>query len=735
MLDLLLMIFSYGSLLVLLMPITLKGIIATIKIFVLGSICISLLGYKKSFSLKHKSDKKCYLQKLFLFVLSIYFTLRLGLGFYNRWLSSPLMNRIAVILHISVEAMLFIGALILAVISTYFLYVIFRIMLTIARKIFEKLPNIEQNNNFLVSLLFCVIASIITVCIAQITADAQILSMGYVKFIWGVLIVFTIILLFYCIFGHIVPAVFFGMGICMIISTINAYVYSFKGCMFEPVDIFSFKTAMNVVGNYSLFPIPPNVKTGFNIFIITMIIICSFYRKYKQKISNKKRCFFLVAGIVFSFITIAYATNLKTFHWRNQGAKYNGYVLDFVSKFKEISVSKPDGYNIEVLDEIAKEYATDSAMQNENQSELPHIIVIMDESFSDLSVIGTFSTNIEVTPFISFLKEKTISGYALSSVHGGNTANSEYEFLTGNSMAWLSSNVVPYQQYIRSSTYSMVSYLKSFYNYRCIAMHPYQASGWNRPAVYEYLGFDECHFQEDFPQENYIRRYISDQEMFEYLVQMYEKQKDKPLFIFGVTMQNHGNYTYNDENYTQHISLVDYPGEFPKVEQYLSLIHETDTAVEYLINYFENVEEEVVIVFFGDHQPNIEIEFYNTINGSAIDTLQEQQNQYKVPFFIWTNYGVKEKNIACTSLNYLSTYVYDVAGIALPPYNQFLHAMEEKITAINANGFYSSFRKCYLTFEEAEADELYWLNQYRILQYNSLFDKKHLNEILFSTLN
>lgn len=351
-----------------------------------------------------------------------------------------------------------------------------------------------------------------------------------------------------------------------------------------------------------------------------------------------------------------------------------------------------------------------------------------------MRIAGELATNQDVMPFISSLKEDTISGYTLTSVYGGNTANSEYEFLTGNSLAWLSPNVVPYQQYVRSSTYSMVSYLKSEYHYKCVAMHPFHSSGWNRPAAYEHLGFDRSYFLEDFPQLNFIREYVSDQEMFEFLIEAYEEEKDDPLFLFGVTMQNHGGYTYTGDHYTQTISLEDYDGKFPEVEQYLSLIHETDKAVEQLITYFREVEENVVIVFYGDHQPKLDESFYRTISGKDSDTLEEQQKRYKVPFFIWANYDIEEACLDCTSLNYLSSYVYEAAGIALPPYNRFLREMEEKIPSINANGFYSPENGGFVSFDEANEEEEKWLNLYEALQYNNIFDQKQKNEALFPSI-
>lgn len=301
-------------------------------------------------------------------------------------------------------------------------------------------------------------------------------------------------------------------------------------------------------------------------------------------------------------------------------------------------------------------------------------------------------------------------------------------------MAWMSPNVVPYQQYIRSSTYSMVSYLKSSYNYECIAMHPFKSSGWNRPVAYEHLGFDDSYFVEDFPQKNYVREYVSDQEMFEFLIDTYEAQKDNPLFIYGVTVQNHGGYRYTGENYTQSISLNERGSEFPDVEQYLSLIHESDKAVEHLITYFQNVEEDVVVVFYGDHHPKVSEAFYEMISGTTANTLDEQQKRYTVPFFIWANYDIEEESMEYISLNYLSSYVYDVAGINLPPYNRFLREMENTIPAINANGFYSLNRGCYLPFDQANEEEREWLELYQVLQYNNISDKKNQNTTLFPVL-
>ena len=70
----------------------------------------------------------------------------------------------------------------------------------------------------------------------------------------------------------------------------------------------------------------------------------------------------------------------------------------------------------------------------------------MNETFADLNVVNHIKTNKEVMPFINSLKENTIKGHMLVSVFGGGTSNSEYEFLTGNSMAFLPKGTVAFHR-------------------------------------------------------------------------------------------------------------------------------------------------------------------------------------------------------------------------------------------------------------------------------------------------
>ena len=108
-------------------------------------------------------------------------------------------------------------------------------------------------------------------------------------------------------------------------------------------------------------------------------------------------------------------------------------LLNFVAQIRRMKLSEPDDYSVRELNDLYSEYGFDESEDNFK----PNIIVVMNESFSDLSVLSPELTNEGYMPYFNSLTEDVIKGYAYVSTIGGGTSNSEYEFLTGNSMAFL----------------------------------------------------------------------------------------------------------------------------------------------------------------------------------------------------------------------------------------------------------------------------------------------------------
>ena len=163
-------------------------------------------------------------------------------------------------------------------------------------------------------------------------------------------------------------------------------------------------------------------------------------------------------------------------------------------------------------------------------------------------------------------------------------------------------------------------------------------------------------------------------------------------------------------------------------EKYLTLMNETDRALQDLILYFEEQEEPVVVLLFGDHQPSDYIT--NVIRricgvGEA-ETLEEVQQGYRVPFMIWSNYGLEHAYYDGISPNYLGSILMEAAGIPLTAYQTYLMELMESFPVVNGN-VYQDSEGVFHSYEEDDG----LLNDYKILQYNHLVDNKNRVDSLF----
>lgn len=126
-----------------------------------------------------------------------------------------------------------------------------------------------------------------------------------------------------------------------------------------------------------------------------------------------------------------------------------------------------------------------------------------------------------------------------------------------------------------------------------------------------------------------------------------------------------------------------------------------------------------------DIVPRIDDGFYSQIMQDNGDTLEKNMKKYIVPFFVWADYDIEEQDNVMTSLNYLSNYVYEAAGISFPAFNQFLDDVHDVMPVINAFGYYSQKNKKFVPYDDAIGLEAEWLNKYEILQYNGLIDEEN----------
>lgn len=404
----------------------------------------------------------------------------------------------------------------------------------------------------------------------------------------------------------------------------------------------------------------------------------------------------------------------------------NGFTVAFLSMLRYVNVEKPEDYSSETLEEIAdigKQHTLANNPDTSSDTDIvsPNIIVIMNEAFSDLSIYTDFATNQDYMPFLNSLTENTVKGDLHVSVLGGNTANTEFEFLTGCSMAFLPTGSIPYQQYIKDDIPSLASQLDQL-GYDTLAVHPYVMSGWNRNTVYPWMGFKNSVFKVNLKNYTVIRQYVSDISVYRYIVsELKDENRTDPMFVFNVTMQNHGSYTTEYANFN-HFNVTATGLETDmKLSTYLSLIKKSDDAMRYLITTLEDFDEPTIVCFFGDHQPAAAVSKNLLKNyGISIDdeNIEELETRYIVPFYIWANYDIEEETYEAISANYLSTLLLKTAGLPITDAQGFLWELYNEYPVITANAYMDSEGTLH-TSDDKDREEL--LNKYAAMQYFYLF--------------
>lgn len=520
-----------------------------------------------------------------------------------------------------------------------------------------------------------------------------------------------------------------SMAICVsaiaAIGVGNYFVVMFRSNPIVPWDIYSFETAMSVADNY-VFSVDWALAEHIAMFILMLIVGVRTNIRLSKKIM---RPILTVAMCIPAYFYISYLwqDNLE----RNTGlndtlfnAKYmhskDGFFVSFILDIHFLQIEEPKNYSDEYALSLLNEQEVEKV---ETPEELPDIIAIMDETFSDPAVLGEFETNKDYMPFVhSILKGEvanTISGYTDVSVLGGNTANSEFEFLTGNSMAFFPNGSVPYLQYIRDGISTIVPQLEE-YGYTTYGTHPYRAKGWNREFIYDLMGFDYRYFQGSFPFEDKLRNYVSDEADFKSILE-WRNNTEGPFFMFNVTMQNHSNYGGDFDNFDpQIVAKFKNTSSNKYLNKYLSLMYETDQDVASLLSELSQSDRKTIVVFWGDHQPNDYVvrPIYKEY-GLDFDnqTYEQQQQRQKTPFFIWANYDIQEQTNVEISLNYLNILLFETAGLQLDEYQTFRKNLwQGQIPMMNAVG-YRNDNGDLVEYDDAPEEIQNLLNEYQNIQY------------------
>lgn len=502
-----------------------------------------------------------------------------------------------------------------------------------------------------------------------------------------------------------------------VFGVVNYVVTETRGISVTISDIYSIRTAMNVASGIKP-TIEGNFIVGTILFIVLLIVLWKIKINEKKEIRTTRA---KVAGILLGIVGILvlfgpdYVTDTVELWNINRAYANSGMGLTIVRMAKDIKVSKPKNYRPDIVISILNEYEDDTV--NYKLEDAPNVLIVMNESFSDLQKNFKIElSNDPIENYHSLLeRENVISGTMHSSQFGGGTANIEWEVLTQNVTAFLPSGSMPYQQYITSEVRpTIVSYMNDF-DYTTYGMHSWDKSGYSREKIYsKFLKFDCSKFQDTMTKLDWgYREYPTDWSFYEeYYEIMRNKKTEEKNFSFLVTMENHMPYYRIDPD---GLTFTEADSE---LNSYLQLEYGSDKGLGLLLNFIDNYQEKIILLFFGDHQPNIgQMEKYETTG-----IYSDEESTQTVPFFIYANYDIEEKSGIEISPNYLQGLLLEVADMPLDSYTKYVQELREEIPVIT-NLYYKDKDGNSYKINDIESPYYDKLQEYWKVIYYNMFDK------------
>lgn len=553
-------------------------------------------------------------------------------------------------------------------------------------------------------------------------------------FVINCLIIVQLMVFFWLISRKLTLSALIVSSLMIIFSLINHFKLTIRGEPIYPGDLLFSGEATNIVGATKLI-VPRSIIVFIGIAIV--IVIVSFFID-NPRLTLKKR--FISMTIILAIWVISfplYFANSGVQHtlgivdaiW-NQKHNYleNGPLNSFLMQTKYLIVSKPKGYNKKIAERLLEDNATSSINNNTPNNNTPNVIVLMSESFWDPTRLPGVSYDIDPMESFRKIQNESIHGDILVEPFGGNTANSEFEALTGLSMHALPGGVA-YQQYVKREIPSLASLLKD-QGYTTQAIHPYEEWFWNRKVVYPLIGIDKFMTKTSFSKDDHRGEYISDNALTKKIISEYEASKPggKPFFAHAVSMQNHG--WHNPGRYGKdqvvHSSSKDLDKKSLEIlDTYAQGCKDASDSLLELVDYFKNTKEPTQIIFFGDHLPTLVGDYgvYRKTKyvGKGELTDDDLRKLHTTPFLIWDSTKSKSRDIGTINTNYLSPTMLKNAGMKMSSYFEFLDSKMGGVKACNKKVCLNEKDK----YESRNNSDLKAkLNDQAIIQYYYLFDKK-----------
>ena len=541
-------------------------------------------------------------------------------------------------------------------------------------------------------------------------------------------------------------------------AAVNFYTLQLRGEPFLPWDLMQVSEAAGVASAAGI-----HIQTSMIVSLVlaALLTVGSFFLyRGRQKLPWVKRLGGFAAsaavtcGMLFGVFlqpTVTQAIGIQPDAWmQDRYYRYYGVITSFLTNLTNLEITKPETYSEEavnaILDDVeaGEKYttkplypesygATTPADEVEKQ---PTIIYVMDESYWDVSELEEhgFVFDTDVSANLHALQQTSASGRAYSPSFGGGTCDVEFEALTGYSVSYLPNGSKPYQQHVTKPMFALPNYLKT-QGYQTAALHCFWAKYWSRDTAYPNLGFDDFISLEDMHHVQKVRKHywtsglVTDDTMADQIIQQYETMKadsDAPVFLHAVTMQNHTNY--NRDNYPddERVKVIAHPvGIKPStigaLEDFATGIRDADAMLGKLTAYFAQVEEPVILVFWGDHYNPIDSN-YDIFTASGYASGESSDPRlHQTTLLMWSNYTDQPVDFGTIAAYDISPVMMNLYGLKQPIYFQYLNRQLQAAYRANTRGIVMN-RDGSTTRTPTSLQEQ-WSEKHWLLQYDLMFGK------------
>ena len=403
-----------------------------------------------------------------------------------------------------------------------------------------------------------------------------------------------------------------------------------------------------------------------------------------------------------------------------QGIMFNKYAS---------AIFTPKGYSKKEVKELLN-----STIYEEEDWKKPNIVIILSESFSDLTKVPDITFNEDLLSNIHYLDtlDNTVVTDIYTSTYGGQSVISEWEAQTASSNQFFIPSYIAYNEYYHDKNNKNINasphIIHSLKDYYKMYLTPWGGGSYNSKYVYEKLGIDKTKY--DYKGE--IKGlYLADSEITKSIVKELKKDTGKPKLLIYATGEGHMPCSKDKfDHYDVSVKTTNLNEEDTNlIKCYAQGIFDADKELGNLYNEIQNIEEDTIVIFYGDHHPYItnskgENIYLNLPYFKDNDDFINNLRQYTTKGVIFSNYIKKmDKSIKYINLSYLSAYVYAHLDIKDKEYYNFVNNTRKEIPVFTRNYIYDPVNEKFTDQKDLSKEQKETLSNLQKVQYYEFFDK------------